>query len=470
MRRAIAFVLSFVLVFPPSFALPIPFSNKFGAAIGQLIANKAAARVVGPASGAVLGTAASAVIETPQYKATTEAASAVLSSAAAVLVAGVTMPVWASFAIGAAAGIAIPLAVDGVTKWAMNANGSVTVSGSSGAAPSGSFNPGIWRSGYDGCTGDRPVDVAACRGALNSDANQIYSNFVCDSGTDRVTCYGDINLTHPGPSDPASYPHEFLGTYQLISPGGSTGCVGFVFPGGGCQSYSDPGPAGGGTSTSTKSLKDAISDIPVSERSKPVNPKILADAANKTWEASSARPGTIPFDASNPITENDVQGFFVGNAANYPSVADSASSIANPATGGVSVSPAAVGGAVTAVGTGTTAQSVPTTATGTVTTATGEVSKSFFSIDWGRFEIPEMESPTVESILDPIFNLWPAWKNFAFPPHSSQCPAPQLDLIVIPHTLTFDHVCIWAEKIREPLQAIFSVAWSLTIVFIVMGA
>jgi hypothetical protein len=104
-----------------------------------------------------------------------------------------------------------------------------------------------------------------------------------------------------------------------------------------------------------------------------------------------------------------------------------------------------------------------TTPAGTTTT---EVKAQ---IDWGTFTPPELEqTPTAVSILDPLFNFFPSWKNYHLPTHSSECPKPSFT--AFNHVFVFDQLCTYTESIRPQLQALFMVLWSIIVFVIILSA
>lgn len=195
----------------------------------------------------------------------------------------------------------------------------------------------------------------------------------------------------------------------------------------------------------------SVNDLPQSYVTQPLSDAQIAAIANALWKQAAAAniPGAIPWSSTDPITPADIASWRAANPQLVPTVNDFISPVAAPGTSTVVIpNPGTDGPAVTVPGT----QPTSTTA-----------------IDWGTFTPPTMEAtPTTESILDPIFNMWPQWNGYAFPSHTSQCPTPTF--VALNHTFTFDHMCTWVEMIRPGVQAAFALVWALAVVFIVMGA
>lgn len=217
------------------------------------------------------------------------------------------------------------------------------------------------------------------------------------------------------------------------------------------------------------SIADAISGLSSADLASPADPLLVAATVNAIWNSASG-VGTIPYDSANPITAADVAAYAAASPTTFPTNADI---LASPVSAAGTVAlpiPGAIGGAQTGAVIGTTTSTTTNTATGSTTTT-----NSTSLLDWGTFVAPAVESPSIESILDPLFNMFPSWKTFAFPSHSSVCPTPSFSLpsgVMGGRTVTFDQMCSFLEysNTRIFMEAAFSVAWSILIIFIIMGA
>jgi len=205
-----------------------------------------------------------------------------------------------------------------------------------------------------------------------------------------------------------------------------------------------------------QSLAQAINAL--SENYKPValSDAQLAAIANTVWKnapSTNADGSTFIYSSANPVTAQDVATWRAANPSLVPSVGDFISPVAPPSSTSVPLdSPA------TSVPPPTT---TPSPTPGTPTTPA--------VIDWGAFNEPPLDpTPSTGSILDPIFNLWPQWSGYVFPPHSSSCPTPSF--VALGHVFVFDQMCSWVELIRSAVQAAFALIWALMVIFIVMGA
>lgn len=207
-----------------------------------------------------------------------------------------------------------------------------------------------------------------------------------------------------------------------------------------------------------KPISQAVQDIPTSVATQPLSDAMLAQIVNAIWQGvdTSAYPNAVPYSAGNPITPSDISSWRAANPGLVPTIQDFVNPPAPPGATSITIpNPVTQGPALSVPG---------TTPIQTTTT-----------VDFGNFAAPTMDltPPTAGSILDPIFNLWPAWANFAFPPHAAVCPSPTIPLhLVTPQwgDRQFTELCTWMEIIRPTIQAVFAMVWSIAIVLIVMGA
>ena len=238
----------------------------------------------------------------------------------------------------------------------------------------------------------------------------------------------------------------------ITCPGGSGYVSGSSCTSAGLSGTGNPLAAGTWTPAwQTPAAAEAA--LPQSYATQVLSDAQLAAIANTLWKnmASASNSQTIPWNASDPITPADITAWKAVNPTLVPTVNDFMSPIAP--LGATSVNFPNPGT--------TTATPTPPTTPGTSTTPA--------TIDWGSFNAPTLDqTPTTESILDPIFNMWPQWAGFAFPSHTSSCPKPTF--AVLNHTFTFDQMCSWVEMIRPAVQAASALVWALMVIFIVMGA
>jgi hypothetical protein len=488
--RLAVFALVACLVHSQSaLAVQVPYSDKVGSAVASLMAYKMSARATDIGTQAI-GSAAVAngvagVVATPQYQTTIQAASTVLTGlvTAAAGIAGA--PMWATIAIGAVAAAAIPLAVNGVVSWAFNSDGTVSDPSAAPVDPAASSYSSMsaggqyWmQAGYMAGSADaafyayfRNPASGYCGGG-KCNPNQ-YGDYVEFQVSSTGSCYQSKKfyiqshvVYHDGTSSDWANAGNFCPGYN--ASGAPQTCDAGLYSYNSAACATIPLAQGTPAAPAPVQMATAAAGVSDTEKQKPVNYDLLAAIANRTWQATAAAtPGAVPYDSSHPITAADVQAWQASNTASYPTVGDVLGSAVNPVTGSVPLTmPGQVSGSTTGTVTGTQTQT---------TTSTGSTSNFTLSIDWGAFIAPDVTAPTIESILDPLFNLWPSWKNFSFPAHTSTCPTPSFTLpssVMGGRTVVFDQMCTFLEasNVRPAMQAAFAVAWSILIVFIIMGA
>lgn len=470
MKRAILVCLFICVTFTASANPLAAYAPRVGAAISGLIASKLAQRGISAVING--GGAAGATAINPQYSGTVQAVSV---AATGLVTAGVTLagaPLWATIAVGTAAAVAVPLAVDGAYKWLSNGDGTVTpVTVSAGAVnitppPIGSND--TWYCG--GLT---------CASSINAVAAAEFKRNMTWPWMQSLTITGiDVQVAWWGTKAVVNYTYLYQGN-QPPSPGsfevqistsanGAPACV----QSGGLLNTNDQScgsaPSSGGTpqtGTPTK-LSDAAAAIPDAEKAKPVHPKWLADAANKAWAAAGSAAGAVPYDPSNPITEDDVKAWQAGSAAgSYPTVGDFVGSAVDPATGTVSLPTT---GVQTGAGAGTGANTGATTGTN-AGTQTGTGSQVNLGVD-PLIGAPILEAtPTASAILKPLIGLFPDLRSFVVPSHQSTCPQPSITWLN-GQTLTLSSHCDVLEGQRNTLYAVMAVVWLMAAMFIILRA
>jgi hypothetical protein len=204
--------------------------------------------------------------------------------------------------------------------------------------------------------------------------------------------------------------------------------------------------------TSTmKSVSSAISDLPQNLAQNQLDPQTRAAAANALWKYASSQPGYegLPYDASQPITSTDVSNNSISNPAIAPTLNDYVSPAINPA------SPASA----PLTSTDPSANTIPASST------TPQVN---LGADPGIVSPTLEDTPTAQSILDPILTLMPDLKNYVVPSHSGVCPSGSVD--IFGHVLVMDEQCTLAETIRPTLYAVMAFVWLFISIVIILSA
>jgi hypothetical protein len=352
-------------------------------------------------------------------------------------VAGATAPAWittaAAIGLGALFTAGISLAVDKIKAWWFNSDGSVNVQVTDGGPAKVDYGWPVV-----------PVnanDAAIC-------ANTSIMNWCDPNGTSFQGCLPN------GAQNPTNFCRPGYTSVTSTTFEDAMSRAGYIY-----RTVSSPGE------TQTKTAADAVAGLTDEQKAAPLNPQVLAAVADQAWKTASQQPGYagIPYSSDSPITTADATAYQSSNPASYPTVGDAVAPVTAPAGQPASAPWTPVIPAVV---------SQPGTDTGTGETTNPE-SKP---IDWGVFEPPVLEeTPTIDSILDPLLNLWPSWSSFSFPAHQSQCPTPSFTLpggVLNGYTIHFTQMCdfLEANNVRVAMQAAFAVAWAVLIVFIVMGA
>lgn len=441
MKKALCVFVLCTLLSAASFAAVVPaYSPKFGEAMAAITIQKAAGR------GFVAGD--------PRTAATMTAVSTVLTTAAAGVAASAGLPLWAGLGLSIGAGIAINLAVDGVSKWLFGSDGKVTnpdsgqttapMSGHFGWTGANGFYGAIWSSSPQEIVNFEAI-YSTGPGGYVGDCQTIESGtrFNCIQYTASGTWTGGVD---------AYYREMSAANYSEMSS--QAPCPGVWKANGyGCQGSTLPSaPA------APKNPVDAVADIPETEMTKPVNPKILADAINDAWSRAAAAPGFqgLPYSVADPVTEADVNTWRAANPTSYPTVGNALSPAVDPTTSAVPYAPAA----------GTSAG----TTTGTNTAPAGTVQVNLGTDPAIGFPTLEMP-PTALEILNPITSLFggqSGLKSFVVPDHSAECPKPSIELFN--KHLVLDGHCTLLETVRPTLYAVMAFVWAMIAVLIILAA
>ena len=445
MKRLLVFIV-FMLLFNFSFAQVPVYTGRVNNAAGSLIQKKTNK----------WGFAAN----DPRYNATVSAVGGAVTTIAVGVVGGAIATVgWPALLV--AAGVSavvsggVSLAADGLSSWLFNSDGTVTVSqpGSVGGSDKGvppvavNGDTAFFAFTYNGLRVEGNSIEGVFKSTLNF--NECGSYAACQNNS---TLTWNYDTTSVSGSNPTIYTisgfwsaSNTTNTWpRVISVKGSSALSGNA-------AYTVPPLA---PVTKKMSVSDAVAAIPQSDLVKPLSDDALAALVNQIWKSMGNNvPNTLPWSATDPVTAADVAQWKAQNPALVPTVGDFVSAVAPPGTSAVVIPNA---------GLGTNSQPDPSTSPSSSASTSTQT-------DFGNFTAPILEdTPTVSSILDPIFNMWPQWSNYAFPSHVSECPKPTF--VALGHTFTFDQMCSWSELIKPAVQAAFALVWALMVIFIVMGA
>jgi hypothetical protein len=399
----------------------------------------------------------------PKVTSTIDAVSGVAGTTAGAvtgaLLAGATAPGWVGVAmvagISAVVGYAVNLGISSLARWLFRSDNQIDESGEpSPVTTTTAINAGggYWKTSFHS-TG---VDFDFAGGDGEAVARQGYYEYrsqtkqstttapTCSVGNTSVTC-SPIMATYVSSGAPASCMAGTVYNYATKA----------------CGAYSFPLPSS--VPSKTASLQTAIADIPASDKTKPLNPAIVAAIANKLWATAASQPGYqgVPFSYANPITEKDVQDWQAANPTQYPSVQDFVTPMTSGSTTG---SPWSLPVSGQPVGTTNGSQTAPT---GTTNPASSQPLTNL-GPDPG-IASPSLEAPpTAQQILSPILGLFPDLRSFTMPGHAAVCPAPSLDLWG--KHLVLDGHCTLLDNNRGTIQAVMAVVWVALALFIILAA
>lgn len=445
MKKLVVSFLVFLTFFQSVFAQSLPVSNMQNAVSG-VIQQKMLSR--GFAS------------NDPRWVSTLQGAGASIvgaaGAAALVTAAGVTAPAWvtagAMIGLGALLSAGINLAIDATVNWKSNSDGSVTVVPPPGSATSGITSKTAWTGAYGwsyAIWSSNPMEIIKFVGSQSNSggAGATFQNCQTISGT-RYNCavYSSTGAAKGGVD-------AYIGTMSDSDFSKASGCAGIYY--GTCQASSLP-PSQGAPTTNTPSNQAA--NVSAADKAKTLDPALIAAIANEAVTQAAAQSGYsgVPNDFYNPITKADVEKWFAGNPANVPKVGDllAPQPLANSPFSLPSGPPA-------------TLQN-PLAQTGTSINPASSSPQVNLGSDPG-IGAPSLEStPTANSILAPIFNLFPSLRSYVVPSHSSQCPVASFD--AFNKHFVMDSHCTLAENIRVPAAAIMSAVWLIISVFIILAA
>ncbi|NHZ96532.1 hypothetical protein [Massilia sp. CCM 8734] len=436
MRKFFVVIFSWLLVYQSCFAAAVPVSRMQGSTSG-LIQQKVASR----------GFAAN----DPRFGATLSAVSTTVATiagtAAVVAVGTITAPAWVTFVLAAGVGTIVTYGVsvglDGLFTWLFKPNAiDVSTSSSSSGIPGIGTGIPFWVG-----TGSGGITVYGGDGLAL--ARQLFYDTVstvdipsCSVGAQSVQCYkGGAVVTVAKNSNSAP---------PATCPGGN------YYSGSVCKPYAYPVPTIPPALNQTP--QQAIDALTDTEKARPLNPQLLAAAANLAWQKASAAPGYdgIPYSPADPITSADALNWKNANPNTYPTVSDFVAP--QPAANlpwSMPVSPTA------------TTQD-PAVKPGTATNPAAANPLQNLGSD-PNIGAPAMEeTPTAENILKPVMDLMPGFKNFVVPSHSGVCPKPEFT--VFSQHIIMDSQCNLAEQNRSALFAVMAAVWALCAAFIVLKA
>jgi hypothetical protein len=240
----------------------------------------------------------------------------------------VTAPAWGSIAIGlglgVVAGFVVELAIDGLVRWAFNADGTITQT----VIPFVDGKVPAWYVPYTGELEGSTTDSGTRYGypTRRPTVEELLEPWgLTPDDLDRPDLIGYLRATEGyvtwSPAEGWLVDEWARG----IRNGALTECYGDSIASGElCVEFFQIAPNDIRT-VAHADIGTAISAIPRSELSRPLSPEILVELANRAWLEASSQPGYdgVPFSASSPLTTLDVRtAVETSTGLSYPSVGD----------------------------------------------------------------------------------------------------------------------------------------------------
>ncbi|KVE70721.1 hypothetical protein [Burkholderia vietnamiensis] len=384
--------------------------------------------------------------------------------------------------IGAVVNWAIGLGLDKLVKWRFGSGDSVTATTSASAPPIGSFYYfALEREWPDTCGQRIEKDYLTDVEAFNADSAASKQTPVSCYGTDPSktmnwqldSCDGRGNCTAHATSwvDGSTLNSTFSYNYQYGVP------------------VNLQVSSGGDGSPVTTDIATATKNVPDSEKAQPVNPELAASTVNALWQQASQLSGYqgVPYDPSNPVTTQDATDWQDANPSYTPTVGDALGVGSGSGTQGQSGVGGSLGslpihntpgssdptpGVNPGTGSGTGSGTGTGTGTGSSGSQCGAPGQPPCEVDFGanpNTPQPSLENtPTIQMILGPIFNMLPGFNSFQVPAHTGVCPT--ATFAMFGRSYTMDQHCTLFEQNRTAINAMFAMVFVLASVFIVLSA
>lgn len=376
-------------------------------------------------------------------------------SAAAVTLAGITAPAWATVAIaggvGIALGAAVVVGVGGLSEWYFRSDGRIDVSTAGQAAALPGINVGDPVFQYVDSIEDK-VYLATDGLAL---AKFVYANERARAGFPPT----EPSCGSYGP-DSNSY---WCGNYIVSrhSAGSPISCPpGYLIINSTCSTVA----AYSATTPVTQphlTPQEAIELVPTADYQKQLNPAVLAAAANRAWSQAASVPGYdgLPYKVAQPITAADANAWMQSNPDYAPTVGDFISP--NPSS-----ADAPNPWLLPSNATSPNSWQEPAPNQEAVNPATGSLEN--LGPDPGT-PFPALETPpTGYEVAKPIFDLLADFRSFdASIPHG-ECPTPAVE--ALGWSLVFDKHCVLIEQNRGLIQTLMALVWFLVAFRVVLSA
>ena len=398
------------------------------------------------------------------------AGSAAGTVAATVVLGAVSAPAWATVAIavavGTVVGVGVNLAVGGITNWLfspdpLDPTPITETKPKSDIKPAGGLIAGgkYWKVGsYMSDDPMSPIQATFADQYLasykNFTAYRFYFGDCVNESATALNCiivrmtiadgtevnFGNIRAT------------QFTNAPRSCPPGQISNATMCIVP----PTVPDFSP-----SSQKVTAQKAINDLTPEELQKPLNPKIIAELADKLWYLAASKAGYsgLPYDLADPITQTEVETYQATHTDTYPKVQDFVSPQQSvDAPWSLPADPTLP----------TQTQTQTQTGTGVGTNPAAANPLENLGVDPGIGAPSLEETPTALQILQPLLNLFPDFKSFVVPSHQATCPKPSFN--VFGKIVVMDAQCTIAENQRSSLFAVMAAVWLLCAAIIILRA
>jgi hypothetical protein len=219
--------------------------------------------------------------------------------------------------------------------------------------------------------------------------------------------------------------------------------------------------------TTTASMATQVTTMPTPEKTQPLNYKTMALLLNELWKkaATATDYAGIPYPATQPITETEVEAWAQANPQTYPTVAALTTAVSTS----TATASSATGFQLSTTADSSTAPQTATSSTPTTGTNAGQANPVTNLGTDPNIGAPGLEqTPTAKMIMEPILTLFPSFKNYSVPGHNGQCPKPSFS--AFSKTFVFQSHCSLLEDNRTALTNSMLLVFALAALFIVFSA
>ncbi|RYZ93379.1 MAG: hypothetical protein EOO68_21830 [Moraxellaceae bacterium] len=351
----------------------------------------------------------------------------------------------------------------GTNSIAIGADGKFTVTAGSAGNPIYPTNSTPLTAGGFGYVRDKNNAISATNPIYSSPEQAAYYYYGSNSTVVALSCPQNAN-------NPEVYSCMVTYNYGYVGGGASvfkianqkTCNTALAYSTGTACIDDTPPPTTGGSTTTTAGISSSAgvrNTIGESSNGISVSPQSVADVSNAIWNKVSndpAYPG-IRATSSNPVTAADAAAAEATTRVSAPAGTTLGSTLTPVAAGAVSspTSPPLTNAETGAV---VGAPTAPTTAEPAPAPNIGQ---------------PSLQAPpTAKMILDPLLNLMPSIRNFQVPAYQTECLTLTIDFMFLGQQFYANptYHCQLAADNRTAMRAAMKIAFTIAVVFIILGA